>query len=175
MRAKCGQSGGAHRIAATTVTPNAAVLRPVGLGPSRTCMSASPSFHRLVPSKRRQARVRRRWRWPRKRASAAGVAAPGVALQGAGLAGLLPGGDGDPRGPAPLYPRAVVGRTVPHTHGHVRWVPAFRSGARITWEVGAATATRAEEATGRVGEGLNGESLATDRSVGRSFIQRATT
>jgi hypothetical protein len=77
-----------------------------------------------LEAKGRRACVRRDGDGPGS-ARAAGVAEPSVALQGASLAGLLPGGDGDPR-PRAMHPRAVVGPFRART-GHERWVPHWRT------------------------------------------------
>ena len=134
---------------------------------------ALPSVHRLGwGAKGRRARVRAaRWRWPRKRARPAsprqGSLSRVPALPGCCLVETAT------RGPAPMHASTSGRRTVPHTHGHVRWV-GFRTGARTHHMGGGSRARRPREQKRghrrpRVGERLNGESSAADRSVGRSF------
>ena len=145
-RAKCGQSGGDHRITATTVTPNAAVLRwtrsvayvhcraftgSVGgqKEGARACVRRDGGGPGSARGRRRRARGRspgcrpcRAAAWWRRR----------------------------PAAPRPcMHPRAVVGqfRTRTGTYGGLGSALAR---VRITWEVGAARDGRASrrEATG---------------------------
>jgi hypothetical protein len=152
VRAKCGQSGGDHRITATTVTPDAAVRRWTR---SFACVS---SFHRL--GWRQKAGVRACGAMEMAQEARARPASPSQASLSRVPA--LPGCclvETATRGPAPCIHARSSGRSARArgTNG------GFRTGARITWEVG-----EHKRPQGSVGERLNGESSVTDRSVGRS-------